>query len=83
MCACSLTKKECLMCAYDVFLEDEKNEKNGQAIEAAYDSHYYHDVPAYKSGSVIERTVTVYEPWFRMLHNEESSLENTLKARLR
>lgn len=71
------------MSAYDVFLEDEKNDKNGQTIETAYDSHYYHDVPAFKSGSVIERTVAVYEPWFKAIHKDQSGLKNTYKEPLR
>lgn len=71
------------MSAYDVFLEDSKNEKNGKAIETAYESHYSHDVPPYKSGYVIERTDKVYEPWFEMMHQRQSGLENSYKEPLR
>lgn len=78
-----LTQKECLMSAYDVFLEDETHTKTGQAIETAYDSHYYHDVPEYKSGNVIERTDKVYEPWFEWMHGERSNLETAYKGPLR
>lgn len=78
-----MTKKECLLSAYDLFIEDEKNERNGQAVETAYDSHYFHEVPAYKSGHVIERTDKVYEPWFEMMHKDRSGLENTYTEPLR
>lgn len=71
------------MSAYDTFLEDAENEKNGQAIETAYESHYSHDVPPYKSGYVIERTDKVYEPWFEMMHQRRSGLENAYKEPLR
>lgn len=71
------------MSAYDIFLEDEKDEKNGQAVETAYESHYFHDVPAYKSGYVIERTDKVYEPWFEIFHSERSGLPNAYKEPLR
>lgn len=79
----SLTKKECLLSAYDIFIEDDKNERNGQAVEAAYDSHYFHEVPEYKSGYVIERTDKVYEPWFEMMHKDRSGLKNAYVEPLR
>ncbi|KAK6822438.1 hypothetical protein PG995_012101 [Apiospora arundinis] len=78
-----LTQKECMMSAYDVFLEDESHTKNGQAVETAFDKHYFHDVPAYKSGNVIERTDKVYEPWFQWMHNERSELPGAYKGPLR
>lgn len=71
------------MSAYDAFLEDQNHERNGQAIETAYESHYFHDVPSYKSGYVIERTDKVYEPWFEMMHGTRSGLENSYKEPLR
>lgn len=71
------------MSAYDIFLEDDQNEQNGRAIETAFESHYSHDVPAYKSGYVIERTDKVYEPWFEMMHQRYSGLENSYKKPLR
>ncbi|KAL1858844.1 hypothetical protein Daus18300_009842 [Diaporthe australafricana] len=78
-----LTKKYCLLSAYDVFLDDAAGEKNGQAIETACESHYYHDEPPFKSGKVIERTVKTYEPWFGILHGTTSGLANTIKGPLR
>lgn len=71
------------MKAYDVFLDDVAGEKTGQAIETAYQSHYYHDVPPGKSGPVNERVVKVYEPWFKMMHEEFSGLPGTIKEPLR
>lgn len=74
-----LTTKECLMTAYEVFLDDAAGEKTGQVLETAYKSHYYHDEPPYKSGGVIERTVRVYEPWFIGIHGQESGLPDSIK----
>lgn len=71
------------MSAYDVFLEDKSHTKTGQALETAYQSHYYHEVPGYKSGIVIERTDKVYEPWFQWIHSERSDLPDAYKEPLR
>ncbi|KAK8117837.1 uncharacterized protein PG998_006118 [Apiospora kogelbergensis] len=78
-----LTQKECMMSAYDVFLEDKSHTRTGQALETAYQSHYYHEVPEYKSGIVIERTDKVYEPWFQWIHSERSDLPDAYKEPLR
>ncbi|KAK7703275.1 hypothetical protein SLS64_009252 [Diaporthe eres] len=78
-----LTKKECIMTAFEVFLDDVAGEKTGQAIETAYESHYYHEVPPGKSGEVNERVVKVYEPWFEMMHGARSGLPGTIKEPLR
>lgn len=67
------------MTAYEVFLDDAAGEKTGQTLETAYKSHYYHDEPPYKSGEVIERTVRVYEPWFKGIHGQESGLPGSIK----
>ncbi|POS71939.1 15-hydroxyprostaglandin dehydrogenase [Diaporthe helianthi] len=74
-----LTTKECLMAAYEVFLDDAAGEKTGKVLETAYKSHYYHDEPPYKSGGVIERTIRVYEPWFIGIHGKESGLSDSIK----
>lgn len=72
------------MTAFDVFLDDDAaGEKTGQAIETAYKSHYYHDVPPPKSGPVNERVIKVYEPWFEMMHGRRSGLPDAIKEPLR
>lgn len=71
------------MSAYDVFLEDKDKATTGQTIETAFDQHYFHDAPAYKSGKVIERTDKVYEPWFEMFHGARSGLEGAYQGPLR
>ena len=78
-----LTTKECLLNAYNLFLNDRDNERTGQAVEAAHDQHYFHDEPDYKSGSVIRRTVTPYEPWFIRMHGAPSGLKHSIKGPLR
>lgn len=71
------------MTAFEVFLDDAAGEKTGQAIETAYKSHYYHEVPPGKSGKVNERVIKVYEPWFEMMHGATSGLPGTIKEPLR
>lgn len=78
-----LTKKECLMSAYDIFLEDETHQKTGQAVETAFESHYFHDIPDYKSGNLIERTDKPYEPWFQWMHHAKSELPGAYLEPLR
>lgn len=79
----SLTTKECLFSAFDLFLDDERNERIGQALETAYKSHYFHDEPEFKSKVAFERTSRIYEPVFELMHGERSGLENTIQEPLR
>lgn len=76
-----LTLPECLLSAYDLFLDDEANERVGAAVETGHDKLCTYDVPEYKSGAVAERNTKVYEPWFELIHGEKSGLENALQGR--
>lgn len=71
------------MTAFEVFLNDVAGEKTGQAIETAYESHYYHHVPPPLSGKVNERVIIPYEPWFEMMHGAKTGLPGTIKEPLR
>lgn len=71
------------MSAYDIFLEDETHQKTGQAVETAFESHYFHDIPDYKSGNLIERTDKPYEPWFQWMHHAKSELPGAYLEPLR
>jgi hypothetical protein len=72
--------KSCLISAYDVYLDDEANQKTGEALETAHDKHFYYDVPEYKGGDVSERNTKVYEPWFAYIHGERSELVAALQG---
>lgn len=76
----SLTSKSCLLAAYDVFLKDEANRITGQCVEAGHDKIHYHNMPPYDSGEVAERGSALYEPWFSMIHGEQSEVEGALVA---
>lgn len=75
-----LTLPECLLSAYDLFLDDEANERAGVAVETGHDRLFIYDVPEYKSGAVAERNTKVYEPWFELMHGEKSGLEDALQG---
>lgn len=51
---------ECLLSAYNLFLDDDANEKAGVAVETPHDKLFSYDVPEYKSGAVAERNTKVY-----------------------
>lgn len=73
-----LTTPATLLKAFNVFLDDEANEKAGVAVEAAHDEIFFHEVPKHKSGAVSIRSAKVYEPWFQWLHGEKSGLEGAM-----
>jgi NAD(P)-dependent dehydrogenase (short-subunit alcohol dehydrogenase family) len=73
-----MTLRSTLMSAYDLFIEDAENTKTGQTIEAAHDKLYEWGHPGYKSGAFAKRTEKVYEPWFKLVHGEESELPGAM-----
>ncbi|KAI6288283.1 hypothetical protein MCOR28_011765 [Pyricularia oryzae] len=77
-----LTKRDCMMRAYFIFIDDEENSQTGQNVETAYDSLYFHERPAAKN-EVVKRTEKVYEPWFEYAHGARSGLETAIKAPMR
>jgi general stress protein YciG len=70
----------CLLSAFDEFLDDEFNQKTGQAVETAHDKLFYYEIPEYKGGEVSERNTKVYEPWFTLMHGERSELASALRG---
>ncbi|KAF3017798.1 hypothetical protein E8E14_009702 [Neopestalotiopsis sp. 37M] len=73
-----LTLPSCLISAYDLYLDDEANERTGEAIETAHDKHFFYEVPEYKGGDVSFRNTLVFEPWFSGIHGEPSGLKDAL-----
>lgn len=76
----SITKKQSLLSAYEVFLDDEDNKLAGKAVEPGHDRLYWYDVPEYKSGEFAWRNDRIYEPWFAATHGEESQVRGALLA---
>jgi hypothetical protein len=60
-----------------VFIDDD--ERTGETVETAHDRLIRHDPPPHKAGECSVRNELVYEPWFAMIHGEESGLGNALK----
>ncbi|KAK6200759.1 hypothetical protein LQW54_009563 [Pestalotiopsis sp. IQ-011] len=73
-----LTLTSCLLAAYDLYLNDESNQRTGEAVETAHDKHFFYEVPEYKGGDVSYRNTVVFERWFTGLHGEPSELEDAL-----
>lgn len=69
-----------LLDAYDVFFDDEANEKTGQLLEVAHDKHFYYEIPEYKGGDVSYRNTLAYEAWFAYIHGEKSGLKDALEG---
>lgn len=66
--------------AYDLFIDDEHNERTGETVETAgHDQLFWYEMPERKSGKQNERNMLVYEPWFAMIHGEKSGLEDALQ----
>lgn len=73
-----MTLRSTLLSGYDVFLDDAKNRKSGQTLEAAHEKLIEWGHPGYKSGAFAKRTEAVFEPWFEMMHGEKSGLQGTI-----
>jgi NAD(P)-dependent dehydrogenase (short-subunit alcohol dehydrogenase family) len=73
-----MTLRSTLISGYDLFLNDTANTRTGELIEAAHSQLIPWGHPGYKSGAFAKRTEAVFEPWFKMLHGEESNLPGAL-----
>lgn len=72
-----LTPISTIVTCYDHFLSDE-NQETGQAVECSVDKHYVIPQTEYMNGRVSKRACTVWEPLFKLLHTENSSLEDAI-----
>ncbi|CAN9145973.1 unnamed protein product [Alternaria alternata] len=66
--------KSTLFAGYDRFLDDKENLRTGETIEVAHDKLVDWGHPGYKSGAFSKRSEAVFEPWFNLVHGEESGL---------
>ena len=66
-----------VLTAHDRFLEDNSGAA-GQALEASADKLIYYDLPEVGNGYKTKRAVTVWEPLFKMMHGENSEMEDAI-----
>jgi len=73
-----LTPISTIISAYARFLNDDENSLFGEAIECSADKQLFVPRPEFLNGMVSRRACTVWDPLFKMLHGEESGLEDAI-----
>lgn len=76
---CRLVLPATIIKAYSHFIEDNNNERTGETVETAHDKLFWYEMPECKAGKLNVRNRLVFEPWFAMIHGEESGLEDALQ----
>jgi hypothetical protein len=71
-----LTPIDTIVRAYHTFLEDDS--RNGQVLEGSVDKLLLIDEPKEANGRFTRRAVTVWDPLFKMIHGENSGLEEAI-----
>jgi hypothetical protein len=69
-----MTLESALLSGYEVFLDDMEN-MTEEPIEAVHDKLIPWGHPGYKSGAFAKHTEAIFEPWFEMVHRENSELQ--------
>jgi hypothetical protein len=64
--------------AYQRYLED-PGELNGEILECSADKMIPYDLPELGNGRVTKRAVTVWEPFFKLMHGEHSGLPDSIE----
>ncbi|KAI7341371.1 hypothetical protein KC315_g148 [Hortaea werneckii] len=72
-----LTPISTILAAHDRFIEDNTG-MVGQALEGSADQLIFYEPVAYGNGYKSKRAVTVWEPLFRMMHGEDSQLDEAI-----
>jgi len=72
-----LTPIATIVKAYDTFLSDD-NHQTGEAVECSVDKLYVVPQTKYANGRASKRACTVWEPLFKMLHSENSGLDDAI-----
>lgn len=67
-----------IVSAYQMFLTDESG-LNGQILEASVNKHLFIEEPKEANGRFTRRSVTVWDPLFKLIHGENSELPEALK----
>jgi hypothetical protein len=72
-----LTPISTIVAAYDHFLSDD-NRQTGEAMECSVDKHLLVPQLGYQNGRFSERSVTVWDPLYKMMHGETSGLPEAI-----
>lgn len=75
-CLCSLTPISTVVSGYVRLLDDES--LTGQAIECTRDKHFFFPDPPLLDGRHTKRSVTVWDPLFKLMHGENSGLPDAI-----
>ncbi len=74
---CSLTPISTIVAAYDHYLNDDSG-KTGQVVECSAEKRIFMPDPPMVNGAVTKRSVTVWDPLFKMMHKENSGLPDAI-----
>lgn len=72
----SLTPIYTVVGAYNRFLNDDS--LTSQAVEYSADKQIFLPFPGFANGHVTKRACTVWDPLFKMIHTENSRLEEAI-----
>ncbi|KAH8846065.1 hypothetical protein MCOR02_007129 [Pyricularia oryzae] len=72
--------KRGMMAAFDEFLDEDKGDRTGMVAELTHDSLHFHDLPPTKAGELSRRSPRPYEPWFQVIHGEQSGLSRGISS---
>jgi len=73
-----LTPISTIVSAYMMFLNDEKGQLNGEAIECSAEKHFFVPTPEFLNRDISRRACTVWDPLFKMMHKEDSGLPDAI-----
>lgn len=71
-----MTPISTIVSAYQLFIDDDS--LNGRIVEASVDKHFFIEEPKEANGRFTRRSVTVWDPLFKMIHGEVSELPEAL-----
>jgi hypothetical protein len=72
----SLTPVSTVVGAYNGFLDDDS--LSGQAVECSADKQIFLSFPEFANGYITKRACAVWDPLFKMMHGENSGLEEAI-----
>jgi len=72
----SVTLISTIVSAYNLFLNDKS--RTGQVMECSAKDHFPLPHPPLLNGRISKRACTVWDPLFKMMHGENSGLEEAI-----
>lgn len=71
-----LTPSSTIVSAYNMFLDDKS--RTGQVVECSAKDRFFLPDPPLLNGRITKRATTVWDPLFKMMHGENSGLEEAI-----